>query len=585
MSDQDTTITPPNDSGSNAGDTSMNATTSLAPIAGTNGYQQLIDFDRLQPLQLSVTNASGTLKVTGSDQAGIWLVVRRSDGEDGGAAEDLPITVNVDGNSISIHPDWGVAGGFANLAKKIKDQLQHGLNPSDWDLSSLRLNPDFSYDIRVELPASLVEDSKVSLKTASGALTVTNLESNVSAVTASGRIEASQIKGNLSAHSASGAVTVDTVNGSLEANSVSGAISLRNGEAWTSLRSVSGRIQVEEFTMKNARVATVSGAVRADMIANNAQGYSFSTVSGSVKLNVTTPATVTSKLTSRSASGSAQANGEWVATGRKTWTLGTGLDGPHFDVKTVSGSLKASGQTSSTVRAQNEALPELQMFAEHADNDDFDDDSQATTPQAGAHARHTPPPHNAPPHGMPDIDVDAISGWAKEFARDFKRNFSNLATPPQPDAPTEPVPPVTPPTPPTASAPAAPVTPPTAPAAQPSQPWTWSTSSGTTPPAPAAAEPDSQAARDEAQAAKDEAQATRDEAQAAKDEIQAARDGAQAAQDAQASASSAAESTEATNATPSADDERLRVLEALERGEIDIDEALSKLDPGDVSRS
>jgi hypothetical protein len=35
-------------------------------------------------------------------------------------------------------------------------------------------------------------------------------------------------------------------------------------------------------------------------------------------------------------------------------------------------------------------------------------------------------------------------------------------------------------------------------------------------------------------------------------------------------------------ADPATDEERLSVLEALERGEIDIDEALARLDPDDT---
>jgi len=42
------------------------------------------------------------------------------------------------------------------------------------------------------------------------------------------------------------------------------------------------------------------------------------------------------------------------------------------------------------------------------------------------------------------------------------------------------------------------------------------------------------------------------------------------------------DSAAATSAEDQLDAERLRVLEALERGEIDIDEALARLDPDDT---
>src|SRR5680860_10627 len=118
---------------------SMASTHAMAPIAGANGYQQQVSIDPDKPLVLSVSNASGEIRVAGSDQPGVRIVVRRSDGNPEHDPELIPVTVDVDGNHISIHPDWSVAGGLTGLARKIKDQLQHGLNPNDWDLSKLRL--------------------------------------------------------------------------------------------------------------------------------------------------------------------------------------------------------------------------------------------------------------------------------------------------------------------------------------------------------------------------------------------------------------------------------------------------------------
>ena len=127
----------------------MTSTNALTAIAGTNGYQQQIPIDRGQPLNLSVSNASGEIRISGSDQDGVWVVVRRADGHSGEEPAEIPVSVDVNGNNVSIHPDWAVAGGISGLAKKIKDQLQHGLNTSDWDLSGFRLNPDLNSDILV----------------------------------------------------------------------------------------------------------------------------------------------------------------------------------------------------------------------------------------------------------------------------------------------------------------------------------------------------------------------------------------------------------------------------------------------------
>ncbi len=527
-------------------ETSMPATNALTPIANTNELQQHIGFDQSQPLQLSVTNASGQIRVSGSTREGVWLVVRRTDGKVDEPGASIPITVSIDGNSISIHPDWSVAGGLSALAKKIKDQLQYGFNASEWDLNALRLQTDLNYDMRVEIPLELVEGSKVSVKTASGAITLNGINAGISTVTASGAVSGSGLSGIVSANSASGAVSLEAVNGSLEVNAVSGAVSVRGGEAWTSLRTVSGRISIHDFTMKHARIATVSGAVEAHVAANNAQSYTFSTVSGRVNLDVTVPAGVTSTLVSKSASGAASVDGDWVQAERKSWKMGSGETGPAFDIKTVSGAMHSSGRIDGGLLALREPLPEFEQQQE-AERKNASRHAQATE-HMNPHARPDNGERGMWGEGHLDVDLDNITSWAKDFAKDFKKNFSQLATPPEPLEPTDPVPP-TPPAPPT--------TPPPAPGTSDNAPWTWSSTSGarTAPPA-STQQPTSPLADTEATAADPaDAPVTPEPANTA--------------------------DVAAESGTMSEDDaEHLRVLEALERGDIDVDEALSRLDPG-----
>src|SRR5687767_4240785 len=83
----------------NASDTM--ATSSLSPIKGSNGYQQQIPIDPAKPLDLSISNASGEVKLLASDQQNVWVVVRRVDGtidED----EEVGVTIDVEGNRISV---------------------------------------------------------------------------------------------------------------------------------------------------------------------------------------------------------------------------------------------------------------------------------------------------------------------------------------------------------------------------------------------------------------------------------------------------------------------------------------------------
>ncbi len=60
---------------------SMTDTTALTPIRGSNGYQQQIEIDPSQPLDLSVTSTKGEIKIQASDQPNVWVVVRRTDGK------------------------------------------------------------------------------------------------------------------------------------------------------------------------------------------------------------------------------------------------------------------------------------------------------------------------------------------------------------------------------------------------------------------------------------------------------------------------------------------------------------------------
>ncbi len=516
----------------------MASTHAMTPIAGTNGYQQQISIDSSQPLHLSVSNASGDIRIAGSDQAGVWVVVRRSDGNSDHDPDLIPVTVDVDGNHISVHPDWGVAGGVAALARKIKDQLQHGLSPSDWDLSKFRLNPDLNYDIRVQIPRGLAEGSKVTAKTASGQLSISDVEAEVVAATASGRVSFNSIRGKITTNTASGAITIEGAHGSLEANTASGSLTVADGVAWTALRTVSGRISIERFTMKNARLASVSGSIHANVTADNAQEYAISTVSGSVKLDLTVPANAVTSLMSRSASGSSKVGDEWVSNGRRSWTIGAGEPGPTFNVKTVSGSLKASARTDPGLAARNEPLP----VAPDADGTEG--------------VKSTGEGHKNADGGFDiDANVEGMTAWAKDFAQDFKKNFAGLATPPAPPAPNEP--PVAPsrpasPTEPVSSVPSVAPTPPAEMAGEtgaiPAQPWTWSTGSGSPP--PAGTTPAGQAT---------------------------APIPVQPRTPAETNVSGGAPATD-----DAIDAERLRVLEALERGEIDIDEALARLDTDDT---
>ena len=185
-----------------------------------------------------------------------------------------------------------------------------------------------------------------------------DISARVTAATANGDITLDRLTGKISCHSASGDITLNSINGSIEANTGNGDIQVDGGEAWTALRAVNGDIRAAGLTMKNARVTTVSGDVDANVTMNNQSSYTFDTVSGDITLNTTLPATGAS-LGFKAVSGSAKVSGDWVpGSGKRTWQLATGVEGPDIRAKAVSGDLKAIASTDPSVGLTHATAPQ-----------------------------------------------------------------------------------------------------------------------------------------------------------------------------------------------------------------------------------
>lgn len=605
----------------------MTDTTALTPIRGSNGYQQQVPIDASQPLDLSVTNARGEIRVQASDQPNVWVVVRSADGRS--QEEPVQVTVSIDGNHISIYPSWQVASGLSGFARKLKDQLQNGLNTNDWKFDNLKFSPDLDYDIRVEVPRALLGGSRISAKTASGSIEAVGLQAATTIASASGSVSASSLDGRVAIHSASGSVTVKGVKGSLEVNTASGSIKVEEGEAWLALRTVSGSIKIDRFTMKNARITTVSGSVKGSAIVNNDTDYSFETVSGSLNLNVVLPADSTTVLNFKSLSGSATVAGAWQSDARRMWHAGNGAAGPTIRVKTVSGSMNLNAHVEPTIPTRHEALPEP-VFAEASDDSD-----QSTTPFTSipsipsippipptpSFGTPTPAARSGPPQGG---NADSASGasnaptsgnldetqplftppadwpdWIKSTARTVEETARHVVTSFQ-----QPVEPLTPAEAQPAksanaaanAAPAAATSPlPTSPTPAP-----WASKSADMPPTSdlASEQPDVQpvqAVSDHRSAVTELQQAPSNLAPETAAADLADLTGHPKSVEAPVEAVTQAEPTlpeplqaaaTASGDIASLDDQdeadRLRILEALERGDIDIDEALSRIEQKDA---
>lgn len=329
---------------------------SIMPIDNARITRKLITIDPNQALTLSVTNSSGNISITSSHRQDVEITAERTDSK--WDKDDARIEIEADGNRISVHPNWQIGNTIGELAHKVKHQLKEGFNADDWDLKKMKFGMNAHFDIRIELPREIGNDSAITIKSASGDISAADISARVSSATANGDIELNRINGKVSAHSASGDISLTGITGSIEANTANGDITVEGGEAWTALRAVNGNIQANNLIMKAARITTVSGDVNANVTMNNKHSYTFDTVSGDISLKSTLPTTGAS-LNFKAVSGDAKVSGDWTAaSGKRSWQLAAGGDGPEIRVKAVSGDLKAIAISDPTVTLQNAEPPQ-----------------------------------------------------------------------------------------------------------------------------------------------------------------------------------------------------------------------------------
>jgi hypothetical protein len=319
-----------------------------------------VSFNADAPLTLSASNASGRVAVTtdASLPAGTIRVQATRTDHSPFEEDDHHFTVKADGNEISIHPDWQFASGVSGLARRIRDQLQHGFRPEDWNLSRLRLSPELDFHIAVTLPGALAEGSQIKLRTASGEVEARAIAANTSVVTASGDVDVRDVTGTVAIHTASGDVEATGITESLEINTASGDVAIIGGDAWLAARSASGDVAIRGMQLRNSRLTTVSGDIHMQAVVNNTANYGIETVSGDVSLDLTLPAQgCRATLGFGTLSGSSDIGAAWDKQKRREWTAGEGDRGPTINVKTVSGDLGARARLDAGVTARSMEMP------------------------------------------------------------------------------------------------------------------------------------------------------------------------------------------------------------------------------------
>lgn len=385
------------------------------------------EIDSSQPLRLSVSNNDGEIEVRGTDQPTITVVASLTHGhQDEATGGEDDFVVEQKGNQISIRPNWHVGKTASDIAQKVKTQLKEGFRAEDWDFKKMRFAGDASYDLEVHVPATLPEGSSLAFRTTSGDVRVAGITAGVSVATASGDARIEQVDGKVSAHSASGDITLRAITGSVESNTASGDISLEGGNAWTALRSVSGDITVGDVTLKNARLTTVSGTVSVNATLNNAADYSVDSVSGDIRLETTVPASG-ANLTYRSMSGDTKVEGAWTrGTGKRNWIIGDGTAGPKIAVKTVSGDLRATARVDSGLAALTEAMPS----DVREDAEDHAGETGGIHEGMGKHSTGMGHGGKHMSHGGHDVTVDAdwekAKGWLKDITQRVSKFVEDL---------------------------------------------------------------------------------------------------------------------------------------------------------------
>lgn len=375
------------------------------------------EVDPSQPLRLTVSNNDGEIDVRAAQGSTVSIAAASKNGK-GGDEVDVQEDFVVDhsGNHISVRPNWQVGRTASDIAHKVKTQLKEGFRAEDWDFKKMRFSGDASYDLRVTVPEALADGSTLSFRTSSGDVKIAGIDGSVSVATASGDAHIERITGKVSAHSASGDMTLRQINGSVESNTASGDISLSGGDAWTALRSVSGDISINDVTMKNARVTTVSGTVKVDATFNNAAEYTFDSVSGDIRLTTALPASGAT-LSFRSMSGDADMGGGWTrGDSKRTWKIGEASDGLKIAVKTVSGDLDANGTVSGDIEGRHESMPQ------HVKEESSEDGEAGEAQDAGAKTEGSGPEITI------DADWEKAKGWLKDIAHRVSKFVEEIDT-------------------------------------------------------------------------------------------------------------------------------------------------------------
>lgn len=188
--------------------------------------------------------------------------------------------------------------GIGNFVEQVS-RLGGGWGNVDFDVTvPLRCNLELG-NTSGEIEASNVEGN-ISLKTVSGEVTGKKLSGNLSLQSSSGELAANELSGTIYLRTISGDIEAQRMTGNLVIQTASGDVELNHISGKLGFKSISGGIEAYDANLNSFYLSSTSGDL--ELYATLHQGdYEVRTVSGDTKLHVQDE--FTARLTGRTVSG------------------------------------------------------------------------------------------------------------------------------------------------------------------------------------------------------------------------------------------------------------------------------------------
>jgi DUF4097 and DUF4098 domain-containing protein YvlB len=297
--------------------------------AATGAFDR--SFTVTTPIRLELSNASGSVTITGSSDS-----------------------------KVHVHGDVRSSGiGFDSPQKRLDAVV--GNPPVEQKGDTIRVGKDLSkiHNVSIAYTIEVPHDTEVSTQVASGSQTITNVRGPVKVDSASGSIkvnnidrqttlntlsgsiEAQNIGDDLRASSASGSVSASKIKGDVRISALSGETQIIGPGGRVDADTASGSVEVQGAT-RDVKAHAVSGTVNVQGNPGDTSYWDLKTASGVVHLGV--PANANFRLSAEAVSGQIKTDVPIVIEeqGKHSLRARMGNGGGRVEVHTISGEIRVS---------------------------------------------------------------------------------------------------------------------------------------------------------------------------------------------------------------------------------------------------